>query len=327
MLLRHIRYFLAVAEHRNFTRAAEALHVSQPTLSQQIRQLEDTLRVQLLDRSGRTIQLTDAGAAYVQYARRALQDLEAGTRAIHDVQELSRGSLRLAMTPTFTAYLIGPLLEKFNRRYPNITLKILEMPQDRMETLLNEDALDVGIAFDDTSSPDIETQALFVETLAMVVGKSHPHANKRTALTLREFEGEALVLLNEEFATRHYIDRYCRQHGVAPRITMEVNSINAVIELVRRSTLATLLPAAIAREHSELRLVDLVPALPQRSAALLLRKGAYRSAATRAFIELAIEESEVERGGRRVKPASRTQRTVVIEAGRERVGRPSTRRS
>jgi carbonic anhydrase len=122
VLLRHIRYFLAVAEHRNFTRAAEVLHVSQPTLSQQIRQFEDTLRVQLLDRSGRTIQLTDAGAAYVHYAQRALQDLEAGKRAMHDVQELSRGSLRLAMTPTFTAYLIGPLLEKYNRRYPGITL-------------------------------------------------------------------------------------------------------------------------------------------------------------------------------------------------------------
>ena len=81
MLLRHIRYFLAVAEHRNFTRAAEALHVSQPTLSQQIRQLEDTLRVQLLDRSGRTIQLTDAGAAYVRYAQRALRiDVELGAR-------------------------------------------------------------------------------------------------------------------------------------------------------------------------------------------------------------------------------------------------------
>ena len=304
MLLRHIRYFLAVAEHRNFTRAAEALHVSQPTLSQQIRQLEDTLRVQLLDRSGRTIQQTDAGAAYVLYAQRALQDLEAGKRAIHDVQELSRGSLRLAMTPTFTAYLIGPLLEKYNRRYPNITLNILEMPQDRMETLLNEDALDVGIAFNDTHSPDIETQVLFVEALAMEVGKSHPYAKKRAALTRREFESEALVLLNEEFATRHYIDRYCRQHGVAPRIAMEVNSISAVIEIVQRSALATLLPAAIAREHSELCLVDLEPALPQRTAALLLRKGAYRSAAARAFIVLALEEGAAEPGGRRAKAAS-----------------------
>src|ERR1700692_3141089 len=71
MLLRHIRYFLAVAEHRNFTRAAEALHVSQPTLSQQIRQLEDTLHAPLLDRSGRAIVLTDAGVAYLGYARRS----------------------------------------------------------------------------------------------------------------------------------------------------------------------------------------------------------------------------------------------------------------
>ncbi len=167
MLLRHIRYFLAVAEHRNFTRAAEALHVSQPTLSQQIMQLEDALDAQLLDRSGRTIQLTDAGAAYVRYAQRALQDLEAGKRAIHDVQDLTRGSLRLGMTPTFTAYLIGPLLREYNHRYPNITLDIHEMPQERMEALLNEDALDVGIAFSDTHSPEIETQALFVEALAM----------------------------------------------------------------------------------------------------------------------------------------------------------------
>jgi LysR family cyn operon transcriptional activator len=291
MLLRHIRYFLAVAEYRNFTRAAEALHVSQPTLSQQIRQLEETLCVQLIDRSGRAIQLTDAGAAYLRYAQRALQDLEAGKRAIHDVEELSRGTLRLAMTPTFTSYLIGPLLEKYHGRYPNIMLNIVEMPQDRMEALLNEDALDVGIAFNETHSADIEIQVLFVEALAMVVGKSHRHAKKRAALTLHEFESETLVLLNEEFATRRYIDRYCQQHGVTPRIAMEANSISAIIEIVQRSTLATLLPAAITREHNELHLVNLKPALPQRTAALLLRKGAFRSAATRAFIALALEES------------------------------------
>jgi LysR family transcriptional regulator, cyn operon transcriptional activator len=289
MLLRHIRYFLAVAEHGNFTRAAAALHVSQPTLSQQIRQLEDTLSVQLLDRSGRAVHLTDAGATFLRHAQRALQELETGQRAIHDVRELSRGSLRLAMTPTFTAYLIGPLLEKYNRRYPNITLNVLEMPQDRMEVLLNDDALDVGIAFDETRVPDIETQVLFVEPLAMMVGKSHPLAKKRTAVTLREFENEALVLLNEEFATRHHIDRYCRQHGVTPRVAIEVNSISAAIELVGRSTLSTLLPAEIARQHGELHVLNLKPALPQRTAALLLRKDAYRSAATRAFIALALE--------------------------------------
>jgi LysR family transcriptional regulator, cyn operon transcriptional activator len=293
MLLRHIRYFLAVAEHGNFTRAAEALHVSQPTLSQQIRQLEETLRVQLLDRSGRKIQLTDSGAAYLHYARRALQDLEAGKRAIHDARDLKRGSLRLAMTPTFTAYLIGPLIEKYCSRYPAITLSIREMPQEQMETLLSKDELDLGIAFENTQSPDIETMVLLVEGLELVVGKSHPHAGKRVALRLRDFEKEKLVLLNEEFATRHYIDRYCRRHGVTPRVAIEVNSISAVIEIVRRTRLATLLPAAIAQENSELHGIRLKPALPQRTAALLQRKGAYRSAATSAFVALALEESQV----------------------------------
>lgn len=99
MLLRHIRYFLAVAEQGNFTRAAESLHVSQPTLSQQIKQLEDTLGAPLFDRSGRAVRLTDAGEAWMRYARLALQDLDAGARAIHDVATLARGHLRLAMTP------------------------------------------------------------------------------------------------------------------------------------------------------------------------------------------------------------------------------------
>uniref|UniRef100_UPI000B00BF77 LysR family transcriptional regulator n=1 Tax=Pseudomonas aeruginosa TaxID=287 RepID=UPI000B00BF77 len=105
MLLRHLRYLLAVAEHRNFTRAAEALHVSQPTLSQQVRQLEEQLRVQLLDRSGRSVRPTDAGELYLLHARRALRELEAAQRAIHEVRDLSRGRLRLGMTPTFTCYL------------------------------------------------------------------------------------------------------------------------------------------------------------------------------------------------------------------------------
>ena len=96
MLLRHIHYFLAVAEHRGFTRAATALHVSQPALSQQIRQLEESLGAQLFDRSGRHIQLTDAGEAWLGYAKNALRSLEEGKRAIHDVEDLSLVAYRAA---------------------------------------------------------------------------------------------------------------------------------------------------------------------------------------------------------------------------------------
>nr|GFC33671.1 hypothetical protein [Tanacetum cinerariifolium] len=94
-----------IADNGGFTRAAEVLHVSQPTLSQQIRQLEDMLGVVLFDRTSRTVTPTDAGQAYIECARRVLVELAAGKRALHDVKDLSRGTLRLAMTPTFMAYL------------------------------------------------------------------------------------------------------------------------------------------------------------------------------------------------------------------------------
>ncbi|GLH48770.1 MULTISPECIES: transcriptional regulator CynR [Pseudomonas] len=280
MLLRHIRYLLAVAEHRNFTRAAEALHVSQPTLSQQIKQLEESLGAPLLDRTGRRISLTDAGQAYVRYARLALQDLQAGTRAIHDVQDLRRGHLRLAMTPTFTAYLIGPLLARFNALYPGITLSIEELTQDRIEAALGEDLLDIGIGFTGEHGVEIDCEALFVEELSLVVSASHPERNQRAWLE------QPLVLLNTGFATRRYIDDYCHRQGVKPQIAMEANSISAIIEIVRSTPLATILPRALAEAQAGLRAVAIEPALPQRTAALLSRKGAYRSAACAAFVAL-----------------------------------------
>lgn len=292
MLLRHIRYLQAVAEHQNFTRAAEALHVSQPTLSQQIRQLEDTLGAQLLDRSGRTVRLTDAGDAYLRHVRRALQDLDAGRRAIHDVQDLSRGTLRLAVTPTFTAYLIGPLLARFNEGHPGIAVSLEETTQDRIEAALADDLLDIGIAFDEIRSPDIEGEALFVETLSLVVGAGHRHAARTAPLGARELERESLVLLNGDFATRRYIDLYCQHQHIEPRVAIEVNALSAVVEIVRHGQLATVLPDAIARGQEGLYPLALKPALPRRTATLLRRSGAYRSAASDAFATLALEWSQ-----------------------------------
>ncbi|MBN3818827.1 transcriptional regulator CynR, partial [Paraburkholderia sp. Se-20369] len=286
MLLRHIHYFLAVAEHHSFTRAAAALHVSQPALSQQIRQLEETLGAQLFDRTGRVTRLTDAGDVYFRYARQALHDLAEGRRAIHDVHDLSRGSLRVAITPTFTTYLVGPLVAAFHARYPEIALTLREMPQERIEALLADDELDVGIAFDEVRSADIEVKKLLVETLALVVNRAHALAGKRT-VGLRALNDVPLVLLTAEFATREQIDRYCGQHEMRPRVLMEANALSAVIEIVRRTNLATLLPATIAGDRDDLVAVGLAPPLLKRTAVLMQRKGAYRSAAARAFVELA----------------------------------------
>ena len=286
MLARQVRYFLAVAEHQSFTRAAEALHVSQPALSQQVRLMEESLGVQLFDRSGRTTRLTDSGEVYLEYVRRASQELREAKRAIHDVNDLSRGALRVAVTPTFTTYLVGPLIEAFYSRYPNIFLSVREISQEHMEELLLSDEVDIGIAFAGTLTSDIDTDPLLVETLALVVSTGHPLASE-TSIGLQALSAESLVLLSAEFATREQIDRFCRQHSIHPKVRMEANAISAVIEIVRRTRLSTLLPATVAFAHQDLVAIALDPVRLQRTAVLMQRKGAYRSAAARVFVGLA----------------------------------------
>lgn len=290
MLARHIQYFLAVAEHLSFTKAAAALHVSQPALSQQVRQLEESLGAQLFDRSGRTTRLTDAGDVYLLYARRAYQQLQEAKRAIHDVSDISRGSLRVAVTPTFTTYLVGPLIEAFHFRYPKITVNLKEISQERIEELLLAGELDVGIAFDEIHAPDIEAIPLLNETLALVMNRRHRLAEEHS-ITSHGLSAESLVLLSTEFATREQIDRYCRKYEIRPKVQMEANALGAVIEIVRRTNLSTLLPARIALAHDDLVAITLEPERLERRAVLMRRKDAFLSAAVRVFIELAQEVS------------------------------------
>lgn len=288
MLARHIQYFIAVANHLSFTRAAAALHVSQPALSQQVRQLEEILGTTLFDRSGRTTRLTDAGEVYLRYAKRAAQELQEAKRAIDDLGDLSRGSLRVGVTPTFTSYLVGPLVEAFHGRYPNITLVVREIAQEAMEELLLADEVDVGIAFDSGHHLDLEAQALLVETLALVVGKQHPLATT-ASIGLEALNSESLILLSAEFATREQIDSYCRQHNIRPHVQVEANTISALIEVVSRTKLSTLLPATIAQAHEQLVAIELDQQRLQRTAVLMQRKGVYQTAAARAFVELAMK--------------------------------------
>lgn len=288
MLLRHLRYLLAVADHGGFTRAAEALHVSQPTLSQQIRQLEETLGVSLFDRTSRTVKPTDAGAAYIECARRVLVELEAGQRALHDVKDLSRGTLRLAMTPTFMAYLVGPLVRDYGARFPGIRLEIFELSMHDIEAGLADDSLDVAIAFTPVRNADIECIPAFTETLGIMVGPGHPLYDSPSVLTPAELASMDFALLAPGFITRLLVDEYFREQRITPQVRIEVNSVSTLLEVVRHAPLATMLPEAIASGDRALRRLRVEGEAPQRGAALLRRRNNYHSAAALAFVELVL---------------------------------------
>ncbi len=282
MLLRHIRYLKAVADLGSFTRAAQTLHVSQPALSQQIKELEERLGAQLLDRSGRQVRPTDLGSAYLERVHRALNELDEGARAIRDVEDLSAGSLRLGITPTVAAYLIGPVSQRFRLSYPNITLSILVSSHEEIEPALLDDKLDLGIGFGDLSPEDIEVMPLHMERLALITSAKRSSVRK-TVISATEAASTPLALLDSSFSIRRTVERYFHNEGLRPNITVEAISILALIELVRLTDLATILPENVSA--AGLTTVKMNPAFEPRRAALLRRRNAYCSAAAKAFIE------------------------------------------
>lgn len=293
MLLRHLRYLLAVADHGGFTRAAEVLHVSQPTLSQQIRQLEETLGVSLFDRTSRTVRPTDAGLAYIECARRVLVELAAGKRALHDVKDLSRGTLRLAMAPTFMAYVLGPLVRDYISQFPNIHLEIFELSMGDIETGLVNDSLDIAVAFDQVRNADIESIPAFIETLGLMVGRAHPLYDCQDALTSEQLAQLDFALLTPDFATRVCIDEYFARLCITPKVAIQVNSVNTLLEVIRNTAVATILPEPIATQDRALHKLALLDRAPQRGVAVLRRKNNYHSAASVAFMDLMLGSASV----------------------------------
>ncbi|VVE02492.1 HTH-type transcriptional regulator CynR [Pandoraea terrigena] len=291
MVPRQIRYLLAVAEHKNFTRAADALGVSQPGLSQQIKQLEDYLGTTLFDRTGRSIRLTDAGETYVAHARKALFELEAGWRALQEVEDLSRGVLRVACTPSFSESLMPRWVHSFHERYPNVHVYMSEMSLDAIEAALCADESDIGVGFTDVRTDDILVTPLFEERATLIVSSTHPWRAAGVAITPEQLATVPLVMLVEGFAARTHADTYFRAHKITPNIAIEANSISAVLKVVQLGGMATVLPQVSGDVPIGLSHLDLPEPITRRTVAILERQRVHRTAAAKAFAKLVMSST------------------------------------
>ena len=290
---RSLKYLLAVAEYSSFTRAAESLFVSQPALSQQIKQLEEQIGVQLLERSGRNVHLTDAGELYVRHVERALAEINAASDALDDLSDLSRGSVSLALTP-ITDYLAVGLIQEFVSQHPNISLDIKEMTQHQVEEAVLQDNANVGVMFSNQTSlttgrDELETMMLSKDSLVLASKKApSPKEEGPDQDPLIELMKHPLALLETHFEMRRQIDAYFASHSLSPRITLEANSLGFLIEMVKRGGFRTILPGSIVASVDDLVAIPVEPALPTHTATIIIRKAAYRSRATDAFLRLAL---------------------------------------
>jgi LysR family cyn operon transcriptional activator len=283
MELRHLRYFLAVAETRHFGRAARQLHVSQPTLSQQIRQLEEELGAPLLERGRRGARLTQAGELFRAYASRSIEDVRAGTLAVGALRGLATGVLRVGYLPSLRGIVV-PAVAAVLRRHPGLTVVAEEGVVRRVERRLADGKLDVGLGYAPTRLPEVEAEPVFDSRLGLVVPPHHALA-EATAVSPRQLAAEPFALLSRGLRARSRVDAYFLATRFSPRILLESNSVAAVLAIVRAGLAVTVLPEPRFASAERLVHLRLSPAPQSDLAALVWRKGAVRSAAAEALAE------------------------------------------
>lgn len=285
---RQLQYFLAVAESLHFSKAAEALFVTQPTLSHQLAELEVQVGTPLFDRAGKAVRLTQAGHILRDYAKRSLEAIDDGCTALAELEGLQRGDLRIGVTQSFIRRLMPTIIGEFRRRYPAIQLLILDMAAPQIERRLAEGELDLGIAFAPSLLEDTELEPILEDRLLLVVRRDHPFAG-RSKVRMPELAGVPMVLLSRDYSTRQIIDKYFEQVGIKPEVACETNTIDLMIGLATRTDLAAIIPESAVSRSSEIDVLEVIHPSLIRISALMWPRHKYRSLASRAFAEIVRE--------------------------------------
>lgn len=239
MEMHQLRYFAKVAELGNVTRAAEACHVSQPSLSQQIAKLEQELGQPLFERLGRGVRLTEAGRLFKRYCDQILSLTEdARTRVADDPDS---GRIVLACIPTIAPYLLPGVLARFAKAAPRARVEIVEETTAEIVRHLAEGDIEMAIVALPLRAEHVETAPLFTEELVAVLPAGHPLA-KKPRLTLKDLAAEPFVILNEAHCLTGNTLSFCARHALAPLVTSRSHQLLTVLELVRLGQGVSLIP-------------------------------------------------------------------------------------
>ncbi|WP_410669626.1 LysR family transcriptional regulator [Amycolatopsis sp. cmx-4-68] len=294
MELHQLAYFVAVAEEGNFTRAAGRLHVAQPGVSAQVKRLERELGQELLDRSGRTVRLTDVGAAALPHARAALAAVKGVREAVDELAGLVRGQVAIGAVTSAGPVRLPDLLARFHERYPAVEITLSEANSDTMLAALREGRLDLAVVGLSTDPPPgIATQVLIDEPFLAVMAPSGPLAG-RAEVAIADLAGLPLMALPKGTGLRTALDAAFTREGLTPRIAFEAADPNVLVQLATRGLGVAVVPESLARYHEpELRVVKIAgpglrgvlalawrtdgPLSPAARALIAFARGSYRS--------------------------------------------------
>jgi DNA-binding transcriptional LysR family regulator len=260
MELHQLEYFVAVAEEASFTRAASRVHVAQPGVSAQVRRLESELGQQLLDRSGRSVRLTEVGSAVLPFARAALDAVTNARLAVDDLAGLVRGQVTVGMVSGCALPVLAELLAGFHDRHPGVAIALVEDNSDRLVERLRDGRLDLAlIGWAEQTPADIDSVVLVDEELVVAVAPDHPLADAgagASTITIRQLRDLPLVSLPRGTGVRAALDAACAAAGFTPRIVFEASALPMVVELAGRGLGLAVVPASIPNGPGILRITD-----------------------------------------------------------------------
>jgi DNA-binding transcriptional LysR family regulator len=275
-MLPQIEAFLEVARRQNLSRAAEALFVSQPTLTARLQSLESSLGEQLFVRTRRGMRLTEAGEAFLPYAEHALAALADGRERLVELRRGVAGRLVLGAPPTVSTYTLPALLARFSAAHPNVRLAVKTGTSEEILEMVLHDQVQLGI-IRALANQEIETIPLYTDTLVLIAGPGHRLARSPTGRQARmaDLAGEVLVLFGRSSSYLEFTTATFRQAGVLPGSVLELDNIEAAKKMVERGLGVSLVPAStVAGELAAgtLARIELVDAAPARRQIVAVRR-------------------------------------------------------
>lgn len=247
MELRHLRYFVTVAEELHFGRAAEKLHISQPPLSMQIRSLETELGVMLLNRTRRHVSLTQAGQAFLQEARQILARIEQAVLVTRRAGRGEIGELAVGFISVADYNVLPIVLREFRHRFPLVNLTLRESTTDAQIEDLRAGRIDVGFVLPPINEPALESVSILREPLIAALPERHPLAQKRGKLVLANLKDAPFILFPRPMAPGLYdaVVSFCRSAGFSPRVEQEAVQMQTIVSLVSAELGVALIPASL----------------------------------------------------------------------------------
>ena len=290
MEFRQLRYFVKVAELRSFSEASKALFISQSTLSQQIKQLEEELCVELLVRDSRHVSMSDYGEQYLPYAKQVLKDVDTSTERMNDVRQLKIGTLNVGATYTFCP-LLADTVRDYMKKYPGIKLKIYCRSMENLMEMLEHGQLDVALSYKPLQSyDDIDSHILFNSNLCVIAGKDNPVA-KKERIRLAELENLPLVLPAKGLQARNAFDSLLYGQNFKFDVRLEINDLSMLLDMVSRTNLVTLLSGATIHSNKNFVAISLDHPHSEMQGSFHLLKGTYCKNATKEFLKMLVENN------------------------------------